>query len=143
MKIIPSDFIAPRGLLSLDNYANLSAAHPWVDASKFKSWLLVAVLGSNGSTTTTVKVQQAKDVLGAGVKDVTGKSYVHADPNTGQRIIWFSVRAEELDVANSYRYLRLRVEVTGGTTVQYTAVTFGVEPLSGSAIEYKISECLN
>jgi hypothetical protein len=143
MKIIPSDFVVPRAFLSLDNYANLSAAHPWVDASQFKSFLLVAVLGANGSTTTTIRVQQAKNVLGSGFKDVTGKTYVHADPATGQRIIWFSVRSDELDVANGYYFIRLRVEVTGGTTVQWTGVTFGFEPLSGSAIDYKLSEVLN
>jgi hypothetical protein len=48
-----------------------------------------------------------------------------------------------LDVANGYYFIRLRVEVTGGTTVQWTGVTFGFEPLSGSAIDYKLSEVLN
>ena len=49
MNALPMERVTPRGFLSLDNYANLSAAHPWVDAGQFRSWLFVAVLGANSS----------------------------------------------------------------------------------------------
>jgi hypothetical protein len=129
--------------LSLDNYANLSAAHPWVDVAFSKSWYLVFTLGNNGATSIVFKVQQAQNVLGTGVKDVPGKSYTHTDSATGQRIFTHVIKSEELDGANGYRYLRGRVEVTGGTSTYITGILYGFEPLSGSAHANRISEVLN
>ena len=78
MKALPIENVTARGFLSLDNYANLSAAHAWTDAGQFRSWLFIGVLGANSSPSVLVKVQQAKDILGTGVKDIPGKSYTHA-----------------------------------------------------------------
>ena len=143
MKVIPNDLVATRGFLSLDNYANLSAAHPWVDASIAKSWYMVFTLGNNGATSIVFKVQQAQNILGTGVKDVPGKSYTHTDSATGQRIFTHVIKSEELDGANGYRYLRGRVEVTGGSSVYLTGILYAFEPLSGTAKSYQISEVLN
>jgi hypothetical protein len=145
MKIIPSDFIVPRGILTTDNYANLSASHPWIHVGygSFRSWMVVFQLGNNGATSITFKVQQAKDVLGTGVKDLTGQSYTHADPGTGQRLIAFRFKSEDLDVNNGFRVIRGRVEVTGGTSVYVSAITYGFEPSTGSAWDSRISEVLN
>jgi hypothetical protein len=142
MNALPMERITPRGFLSLDNYANLSAAHPWVDAGQFRSWLCVAVLGANSSPSIVVKLQQAKDVLGTGVKDIAGKTYTHADSATGQRLVLINLLNEELDTASGYRYARLRVEVTGGTTTQLTGVMLGCDPRFGKAQDDRISEVL-
>jgi hypothetical protein len=146
MKILASDFIVPRAMLSMDNYANLSAAHPWVlvgGGGQFRSWMVVFQLGNNGATSITFKVQQAKDVLGTGVKDLTGQSFTHADPGTGHRLFTFRFKSDDLDVNNGYRVLRGRVEVTGGTSTYVSAVTYGFEPSTGAAWDNRISEVLS
>ena len=146
MKILASDFIVPRAILSTDNYANLSAAHPWVTVAsggQFRSWMVVFQLGNNSSPSITFKVQQAKDVLGTGVKDLTGQSYTHADQTTGHRLFVFRFKSDDLDVNNGFRVLRGRVEVTGGTSTYVSAITYGCEPSVGAAWDNRISEVLN
>jgi hypothetical protein len=142
MNAQPIEKITPRGFLSLDNYANLSAAHPWVDAGQFRSYLFIAVLGANSSSSVLVNLQQAKDVLGSGAKDISGKTYTHADAATGQRLIVINLQNEELDTILGYRYARLRVEVTGGTTTQLTGLMLGCDPRFGKAQDDRISEVL-
>ncbi|MCY2938797.1 MAG: hypothetical protein NTV55_10620 [Planctomycetota bacterium] len=142
MKALPIENVTARGFLSLDNYANLSAAHAWTDAGQFRSWLFIGVLGANSSPSVLVKVQQAKDILGTGVKDIPGKSYTHADAATGQRIVLINLLNEELDTALGYRFARLRVEVTGGTTTQMTGLMLGCDPRFGRAQDDKLAEVL-
>ena len=143
-----TDRIAARGFLSLDNYANLSAAHPWVDVSTvlgnftFHSYLFIAIIGTNSSSQIVFKLQQAKDVLGSAAKDIPGKSFTQMDSATGQRLIMINLKYSDLDIANGYRYARLRTETTGGTTTQLTAVMLGVDSRLGSADTFNISEVL-
>ena len=143
MKVIPTDFVIPRAMLSLDNYSNLSAAHPWVNASQFRSWYMVFILGTNGATSINFKMQQATSVLGSGNKDIVGKIYTHADAATGQRIFTHVIKSEELDQANGFSWIRGRVEVTGGTSTQVTGILYGFEPVQRTAKEYAIVEVLN
>lgn len=139
----------PRGFLTLDNYAGLSASHPWVNVCStsntggvFDEWMMLFILGANSSTSITFKLQQAKDGLGAGVKDVPGKVKVFAEPATSQRMFLIGCRSDQLDTANGYKFLRARIEVTGGTTTNITGVLFGFEPVNGTASKHAITEAI-
>jgi hypothetical protein len=137
-----SEWFIPKALMPVDNYAGSSAATPLTDIGNFRAWQAVFFLGANSSPSILFKLQQAKDVLGAGMKDVPGKTFTYADPATSQRLVVMSIVDEDLDLANGYKFLRARVEATGGTTTQLWAFLSGFEPLSGSAIDRKGAEVL-
>ena len=141
--------IAMLGFLSLDNYATLSAAHSWRDINTaktqeraFHSYLAIAILGANSSSQVVFKLQQARDILGTGVKDVPGKSYTHRDVATGQRLYMINLKYNELDTLNGYSHVRLRVEVVGGTTTSMTGLLLGIDPMVGSAEAINLAEVM-
>lgn len=147
MNLSALDLACVRGFLSMDNYSNLAAACPWVNVCSekntgngFEEWLGVFILGANSSPSITFKLHQAKDVLGTGVKDVAGKTYTFADPATNQRLVLINCRSSELDTQNGYKFIRLRIEVTAGTTTNISALLFGFEQSTNSAITHNISE---
>lgn len=142
MHSLPIERITPRGMMNLDNYAGLNGSTNWIDAGAFHSWLVVVALGPNTSPSIAIKLQQAKDSLGAGIKDIPGKTWTHADPATGQRLFLLNLLGEELDIAQGFRYFRPRVDVTGGTATWLGAVALGVDPRFGKAQEDRIPEVL-
>jgi hypothetical protein len=143
MRYIPEDIIVPWAYLLNDNYANLSTSTSWQKVEKFRSFLAVFALGANGATSITFKIQQAKDVLGSSAKDLANQSYTLANPATTHRLIVFRFISSDLDTANGYRTVRLRLEVTGGTSTYVSGVLYGCDPIEGSAWTNKIVEVLN
>ena len=102
----------------------------WVDMSLFGSAQAVLLLGAmTAGSTVDAKIQQATDSGGTGVKDVTGKALTQltqagTDDNK-QAVINFG--GDDLDVANGFRFARLRVTVATAASLA-GGVILGHEP---------------
>jgi hypothetical protein len=99
----------------------------WVDARKFA--MITAILGTGvmgASGTLDAKLQQATDSGGTGAKDITGKSItqiVKASGDNKQAIL--NVRPEDLDVDNSFAFVRLSITVgTAASLINATLLGF-------------------
>lgn len=85
----------------------------WISASAFERFQAIVQTGLLGAAATVdAKLQQATDSIGTGVKDVTGKTITQIVKATGdnkQAVI--GIRANELDMSNSFSYFRLTITV--------------------------------
>jgi hypothetical protein len=93
----------------------------YVDMGLFEGGILATVIvGALGSgTTVDAKLQQATSAAGAGVKDVTGKlatqlTQAGTDDN---KQIEINCRQDDLDVTNSFRWVRLTVTPATSTAL--------------------------
>jgi hypothetical protein len=122
----------PNALMS-DQLAILDAINPvsqsagtvttgWVAASNFHRFLATIITGVLGaSATVDAKFQQATDSGGTGAKDVTGKSITQIVKASGDnKTAMVNLRAEELDIANGFNYIR--VSLTVGTAASLVGV---------------------
>jgi len=111
----------------------------WVDLS---IWAIVAgivsvgVLGS--SATIAAKLEQATSSGGAGVKDITSKAITGltqtpTDNSTSSQII--NCRADELDIVNGFRYVRLTITV-GTATSDIVGLLMGIGCKYGPASDH-------
>lgn len=83
----------------------------WVDMGAWESAMFTLLIGDAAADSTVdFKLQQATDASGTGVKDLVlaTQRAVHATANDGKVII-IECRAEELDMANSFRFVRPRI----------------------------------
>lgn len=110
-------------LASLDPVSQTAATVTtgWVSVANFHQLMAIIATGVLGaSATVDAKIQQATDGSGTGAKDITGKAItqiVKASGDNKQATISF--RASDLDVANSFNYVR--VSVTVGTATSLVA----------------------
>jgi hypothetical protein len=109
----------------------------YVPMANFHSIAAVLDVGVFGaSATVDVKLRQAQDAAGTGVKDITGKAItqlVAAGGNNRQAIV--EVRGEEMDVTNGYAFVCASVTVGTAATV-LTVAMFGVNPRYASAAAF-------
>ena len=108
----------------------------WIPAANHERFLATVQTGVLGaSATVDVKLQQATDNAGTGAKDITGKAaaqIVAATGNNKQALV--NLRAEELDLANSFTFFRLSVTVGVAASLVSAVVQGGVAknaPASG------------
>jgi len=105
-----------------------TAVSGWISASAFERFQALVQVGVFGaSATVDAKIQQATSAAGAGAKDITGKAIAQllaAGGNNRQVII--GLRAEELDIANSFNYFQLSVTVGTAATLIAANVLGGV-----------------
>ncbi len=124
----------------------------WLDMADFDIALFRAELGTWHATDDldTAKIQQATSSAGAGIKDLTtsesGGDYdtdapIDADGDS----VTFDIRAEDLDAANGFRYVRFyAAEVTGTGTdnISCTAIRatarYAKEELTAAAVAGEI-----
>ena len=100
----------------------------WCSMQTFDRILAVIQTGVLGtSATVDAKIQQASDSSGTGAKDVANKSItqlVKASNDNNQALI--NVRADELDVANGFDYVRVSITVgTAASLVSAAVLGFG------------------
>lgn len=87
----------------------------WVDMADFSEALVVVMAGTLGSSATfDAAVRQATDSSGTGAKAITGKAITQltqagTDQSDTQAVI--RVRGDDLDVANGFRYISVRLTV--------------------------------
>ena len=133
----PSDQAAIVAAINPASQGVGSVSSGWVDMSKFEKLMAIVQAGAIGaSATLDAKLEQATSSGGAGVKDITGKAITQltkagTDDNK-QAIV--NLAAEELDVNNGFRYVRLTLTVgTAATLVGGLVLGFNARYAPGSA----------
>ncbi len=112
-----------------DEYAAGAQNSDWVDMGLFDQVAAVIMSGTVGAgSTLDSKFTQATDASGAGEKDITGKAITQLLAADDDKQAVINLRADELDIANDFRFVRL--VQTGGTgspatTVDHAAIIFG------------------
>lgn len=141
-----SELIAVCGAVDPDAYAPATVTTGWVDASRFGRFLAVVMAGTTGTTNTVAaKLEQANTAAGGGAKDVSGKTITTVDGTTSpttadvQRTI--DCRADELDVANDFRWVRLSMTIADTTspetaTSDAAGLLLGLDPRFAPASDY-------
>lgn len=127
---LPSERAAVVATIDPDAYA-CSDVTPqtsdWVDMSKFDTVMAVALVGTVPATGgVELKLEQATSSAGAGAKDISGKSAtaLAAAADSDKQVV-INVRGEELDVANSFRYVRLSATLTDSASPDAASIDFG------------------
>ena len=119
VNIKPSEQTALLGVIAPISQGVGTVTSGWCTMQTFDKILAVistGVLGAAG--TVDAKIQQAQDSSGTGVKDVAGKAItqlVVASNNNNQALI--NVNAQDLDVTNSFDYVRLSLTVGGAASL--------------------------
>lgn len=131
VNIQPSDRVAVVGNIDPDANAAATYTTDWVSIAQFASLMAVVQAGTLGTNATLdAKLEQATTSAGAGAKDVTGKAITQltqagTDDSDKQAVI--NCGQEDLDVANSFAYVRLSVTV-GTAASDCGAVLLGFDP---------------
>jgi hypothetical protein len=87
--------------------------------------ILISVGDLAGSATFDVDIEQASDSSGTGVKAITGKSITQLTATDDDVALAIELRAEELDVAGGFEYIR--VECTPAVAaVEFAVLVLGV-----------------
>lgn len=114
----------------------------WISAAVFEAYQAALSVGVMGALATVdMKLEQATDAAGTGVKDVTSKSITQltavasptVDANNRQATI--DCRQEELDIANGFNYVRATVTVGVAATILQLTLR-GFAPTYGPANTY-------
>ena len=124
--MLPSEIAAVLATIDPDAYAAGAQNSDWVDMGLFDQVKAIVMAGTIGTgSTLDAKLTQATSSAGAGEKDITGKAITQltqAGSDSDKQAI-INCRAEELDVANDFRFVRL--VQTGGTGSPATSVDHG------------------
>lgn len=112
---LPSERLALVGVIDPQDAATTARNSAWVDMSKFHE-LLGVVLAGAVTGTIDAKFQQATTSAGAGAKDIPGRAITQmaATDDNKQKLI--SLRHDHMDIDGGFRYARLVLTPTGGTT---------------------------
>jgi len=106
----------------------------WVSMGKFARLMALIGVGAMTATSTVdAKLQQATDNAGTGVKDIANKAITQLLAAGGNnRQVEIDLREDELDVTNSFAFVRLSITVAVATS-QLNAVVLGAVPRNGLA----------
>ncbi len=143
---LPSEDVAILATIDPDAYAHGAQNSDWADLGLFDQLMAVLLLGAVPDTTSSIdfKLQQATSSGGAGAKDITGKAITQitsGSPAVGDKQAIINLRADELDIDNSFRFVRA-VATTADTnspadspanTIDYGAVLLGFGARYGPA----------
>lgn len=113
------------------NSAGSSDAVHWFDMSLADEFLCLVELGTWNATDDldTCKLEQATSSAGAGKKDLTtsgaGLNYDTDNPvDADGDQVYLECKAEDLDVANGFRYVRVYLAETGNTGVDNVSAVY-------------------
>jgi hypothetical protein len=111
-----SEVVAVVATLDPVTMANVAKTTDWVDTGSFESVAFILMLGDMANEAIDFKLEQATAADGVTKKDLVAATQLAASAaaNDGGQII-LETRAEELDQANGYRFVRAS-GVTGGAT---------------------------
>lgn len=132
---LPSEQVAVLGTIDPDATGASTVVSDYTDLGKFESIMVVVMTGTLGaSATVDAVIKQATDSSGTGAKDLTTSKaitqLVKASNDDDQAII--NVRAEDLDMANDFRYAAVSLTV-GTATSDVAAIILGINPRFGPA----------
>lgn len=147
---LPSETWAVLATIDPDEYAAGAQNSDWVDMGLFDQIMAVVMTGIIDTLSTLdAKLTQATSSGGAGEKDITGKAITQLVAADDDKQAVINCRADELDIANDFRFVRL--VQTGGagspaTTVFHQAFVFGLgaryEPASDGDLA-SVAEIVN
>ncbi len=130
-----NDVAGEHGMISVRN-TNVETA--WVSMQNYgrvMAYVEVSATWNASDTLITAKLQQATSAAGAGAKDLTTVgsgityNYDSATPiNAENEFIIFEARAEDLDVNNGFKFVRLYLATTSNT---------GTDNVCGMLIRYE------
>lgn len=132
---LPSERVAVGGVIDPDANTAAALTSDYVNMGLFGSAMGICLCGTMGSSgTLDMKLVQATDSSGTGVKDITGKAitqFTDAGTDSDKQAV-INVRAEELDVANGFDHVAI-IMTTAVATGDSAAILLGLDPRSGPA----------
>ena len=145
---LPSEVAAVVATIDPDVTVASTVVSDAVDMSLFDQVLAIVMAGTLGaSATLAAKLEQAT-TSGGTYKDVTGKditTMTQASPDSSDKQALINCRAEELDINNGYRWVRLSITVATATSdVGALVLAFGARygPASDSDLA-SVAEIVN
>lgn len=112
----PSEAFAVVSTIDPQTVANVEAAGDYVDMGAWESVIFIFLTGDMAAETVDFKLEQATTSGGSGKKDLKAATQfaAHATTSDNKQVV-IECRAEQLDTANGFRYVRPRM-ITGNTT---------------------------
>jgi hypothetical protein len=134
--MLASEAISPVAHINPQSATAGTYTSGWVDMDIWAKVLAVVNVGTISSNgTVAFKLEQATSSGGAGAKDITGKAIVgltQTPTDNSNSIAEINCRADELDIANSFRFLRINV-VTATAASLLSGTVFGLDCKYGPA----------
>ena len=128
----PSDRAVLLGVIDPQS-ATTAKSTGWVNLGLYHSALAVVAVGALASTATVdAKIEQATSAAGAGAKNVTGRAatqLTQAGTDDNKQVA-INVTDDDLDVANSFAFIRLTVTPATAAALIFGAL-FGMDPKYG------------
>jgi hypothetical protein len=128
-----TDHVALLGTIDPDANATGAFSTDYADSEYFESFgalVSAGIIASSG--TVDFKLRQATSATGASVKDITGLSITQLDTGDNDKQAWINVRADQLDLANSFRFVVAVMTLTTAGS-DSAAYLFGMHPKHGPA----------
>jgi len=97
-----------------------SATTDWYDIRGFGRAVFIIAIGDT-DTTVDASVYQATDGTGTGSKAISGGAITQVAADGDNRVVTIEVKPENLDFANGFRYVQLKVTAGSGTTGAHIA----------------------
>ena len=134
---LPSEVAAIVATIDPDAYTATNYLSDAIDMSKIDQILAIVMAGTLGSSATlAVKLTQAT-TSGGTYKDITGKAITtlsQASPDGSDKQSLINCRADELDIDNDYRWVKLSITVATATS-DCGAIVLGVGERYGPAAD--------
>lgn len=135
---LPSELAAVVATVDPDALTATTHDSDWVDMGDFEQAMVLVMAGTLGTNATfAAAVRQATSAAGAGAKAITGKSITtltQASPDDSDKQAIVNVRGSDLDVANGFRYISVRITVATATS-DGGALILGINPKYGPAYD--------
>lgn len=136
----PSSRAAIVGAIDPKSQTASSRSTGWVNMAKFPSLLAIVQVGAMGLLATVdAKIEQAKDINGTGVKDITVAKAITqlvatASPtvDADNRQAEINVMDTDLDTNNLFCFARLTITVAVASTLT-AGLLMGFDPADGPA----------
>lgn len=119
-----SEQFAILGAINPADLATTAASTSYLDIKNHHR-IVGVVIGGALTGTLDAKFEQATDTSGTAVKDVTGKAITQLAASSDNKQAVINLRADQLDLAGGFYYVRLTLTPTGGTTNLAGAVVLG------------------
>lgn len=118
------------GVISPQQCAAGNYTSTYVDAASAIRLAATVIIGSLGGGAVTSSWLQATDGAGAGAKALSGNDETVLSSPTADSAQILDCNPSDLDLAGGFRYVALRLTVTGGTGTLLAAVVHKLEPKS-------------
>lgn len=110
-----SEVMAVVSTIDPQTVVNVEKAGDYVDMGLYEQACFIFLTGDMAAETVDFKLEQAQDSSGTGKKDLVAATQFAASATTSDnKQVILECRAEELDLANGFRYARPRM-ITGST----------------------------